>query len=135
MPTSRPSTPTCQFVDHDITLESSSFTAADLLADDLEPLALDQIRTGLHNIRTATLELDSVYSPPAPLDPTNPAKLLVGTVSSLNGTDKPLLRPPGKARQRPAREPRSPDIARPCGADLDPAMMRTHILAQLLWLS
>jgi hypothetical protein len=86
-----------QFVDHDITLEASSFTADQLLADDLVPIGLEEIRANLRNVRTATLELDSVYGPPAPLDPANPAKLLVGTVSSLNGTDKPRLRPPGKA--------------------------------------
>jgi nucleoid-associated protein YgaU len=122
-----------QFVDHDITLESSSFTAAELLADDLEPLELDQIRTGLQNIRTATLELDSVYSPPAPLDPANPAKLLIGTVSSLNGTAKPLLRPPGKGDDNDLpREPRSPDIAHDRAALTgDPRNDENTIIAQL----
>src|SRR5687768_4575828 len=52
-----------QFVDHDITLEASSFTAAQLLADDLAPVGLEEIRANLRNVRTATLELDSVYGP------------------------------------------------------------------------
>jgi nucleoid-associated protein YgaU len=122
-----------QFVDHDITLEASSFTAAELLDDDLEPLGLDQIRTGLQNIRTATLELDSVYSLPAPLDPANPAKLLVGTVSSLNGTDKPQLRPPGKGDDNDLpREPRSPDITHDRAALTgDPRNDENTIIAQL----
>ena len=57
-----------QFVDHDITLESGSFTTAKLLAANLAAPALDKIRNDLKNLRTATLELDSLYSP-RPLGP------------------------------------------------------------------
>jgi nucleoid-associated protein YgaU len=122
-----------QFVDHDITLEASSFTAAQLLADDLAPLGLEEIRARLRNVRTATLELDSVYGPPAPLDPANPAKLLIGTVSSLNGTDKPQLRPPGKGDDNDLpREPRSDDIVHDRAALTgDPRNDENTIIAQL----
>ena len=122
-----------QFVDHDITLESSSFTPDQLLADDMVPLTLEQIRTGLGNLRTATLELDSVYGPPAPLDPGNAAKMLIGNVSSLNGTDKPLLRPPGKGDDNDLpREPRSNDIVHDRAALTgDPRNDENTIIAQL----
>ena len=58
-----------QFVDHDITLEASSFTTAKLLARNMAPLALDKIREELKNLRTATLELDSLYGPQPPATP------------------------------------------------------------------
>src|SRR3712207_8524048 len=44
-----------QFIDHDITLESTSFTTAKLLAPTLAPLAVDKIRGDLKNLRTASL--------------------------------------------------------------------------------
>jgi hypothetical protein len=56
-----------QFIDHDITLEATSFTTDKLLDPNLTPLPLAQIRNELKNLRTATLELDSVYSPQPPV--------------------------------------------------------------------
>ena len=55
-----------QFVDHDITLESGSFTTAQLVSPTMAPLPLAKIRNDLKNLRAATLELDSLYGPPAP---------------------------------------------------------------------
>jgi hypothetical protein len=98
-----------QFIDHDITLAAASATLDQLLSPDLEPLPLHQIRKDLRNARTATLDLDSVYSPPAPR---NGEKLTVGTVTPLGGTAPPLLRPAGKDDFNDLpREPRSSDIA------------------------
>ena len=85
-----------QFIDHDITLEASSFTLQQLLAANLAPLGLEKIRDKLKNLRTASLELDSLYGPPAPRDPANRNKLRIGTVTSLGGTSPPTQRPPGK---------------------------------------
>src|ERR687898_1299475 len=85
-----------QFVDHDITFETSSFTTAKLLAPGLGPLPVAQIRDDLKNLRTASLELDSLYGPPAPRDPANQSKMLIGKVTKLNGISVPVKRPPGK---------------------------------------
>src|ERR687898_757758 len=85
-----------QFVDHDITFETSSFPTAKLLAPGLTPLPLAQIRDDLKNLRTASLELDSLYGPPAPRDPANQSKMMIGKVTKLNGTSVPVKRPPGK---------------------------------------
>lgn len=82
-----------QFVDHDITLETTSATPDELVHPDLVPLPLDEIRTRIHNLRTATLELDSVYGFPAPRDG---QKMRIGPVARLEGTQRPDLRPPGK---------------------------------------
>ena len=70
-----------QFIDHDITLEASSFSLEQLLASNLAPLGLDKIRNELKNLRTASLELDSLYGPPAPRDPANRNKLRIGKVT------------------------------------------------------
>src|SRR4029450_5147673 len=85
-----------QFVDHDITLESGSFTTAQLVSSTLAPLPLARIRDDLKNLRTATLELDSLYGPPAPRAFPNLNKMLIGKVTSLGGTEAPSLRPTGK---------------------------------------
>lgn len=83
-----------QFVDHDITLEASSsgtgLTSGDvnaLLERDLatgrglsRPLPLSTIRDVLRNLRTATLDLDSVYGPPAQPDPDDADKMRLGKV-------------------------------------------------------
>ncbi|MBD2460538.1 peroxidase [Oscillatoria sp. FACHB-1407] len=99
-----------QFVDHDITLETTSATPAQLVDPNLKPLSLDTIQDTLKNTRTATLDLDSVYGLPAPRDPNNRSKMLVGNVTSLNGEGKPLLRPTGKGDDNDVpREPRSDD--------------------------
>jgi nucleoid-associated protein YgaU len=87
-----------QFVDHDITLEKSSFGGAlnPLVTPTMVPLTLEQIQQDLKNARTATLELDSLYGPPdqpVPRDPRNRNKLLIGHITRLPGpNDKPFLR-------------------------------------------
>src|SRR5205807_830901 len=53
-----------QFVDHDITLEASSFTLGKLVDPDMVPLSPDKIRQ-LKNLRRPTLDLDSVYGDPS----------------------------------------------------------------------
>jgi hypothetical protein len=122
-----------QFVDHDITLESGSFTTAKLLATNLVPLPLATIRNDLKNLRTATLELDSLYGPPAPRAFPNLNKMLVGRVTSLQGTEKPSLRPAGKGDDNDLpREPRSPDFAHDRAARIgDPRNDENLIIAQL----
>src|SRR5215212_1943546 len=86
-----------QFVDHDITLATTSVDAQNLLAPDLEPLSVEDILETTTNIRTAVFELDSVYGNPARRQPhPNRAKMEIGTVTSLGATNKPQLRPPGK---------------------------------------
>ena len=93
-----------QFIDHDITLETVSADLPALLDPGLTPLPLEEIKEDIRNIRTATLDLDSVYGFPAPR---SGDKMKVGKVSELNGDAKPLLRPPNKGdRNDVMREPR-----------------------------
>src|SRR5262249_3342983 len=97
-----------QFVDHDITLETTSATPDELVSPDLVPLHLDDIRARIRNLRTATLELDNVYGLTAPRDG---QRMQVGHVTSLQGIQKPELRPPGKDDDNDVpREDRSNDI-------------------------
>ncbi|HEX5691440.1 MAG TPA: heme peroxidase family protein, partial [Roseiflexaceae bacterium] len=99
-----------QFVDHDITLEAVSAALDTLLDPNLVPTSLADIRTNLRNARTATLDLDSVYGAPAPRDPAQPRKLLLGTVTPLGSDVLPFTRPAGKDdRNDLPREPRSDD--------------------------
>jgi hypothetical protein len=86
-----------QFVDHDITLGTTSSSAQNLLSPDLTPLELEEIRETTKNIRTATFELDSVYNHPAPRDPENRSKMRIGRVAQLEEERKPFLRPDDKA--------------------------------------
>lgn len=130
-----------QFVDHDITLEvqpadlppSESGSVEQLLADDMAPLSLQAIRNALRNFRTGTLDLDSVYGLPAPRDPKNGAKMRLGEVTSLNGTEKPALRPPGKGDDNDLpREPPSNDMIHDRAALIgDPRNDENLIVAQL----
>ena len=130
-----------QFVDHDITLEvqpadlppSASGSVSALLADDMAPLPVDQIPKVLRNFRTATLDLDSLYGPPAPRDPQNGDKMLIGTVTNLNGTAEPQIRPPGKGDDNDLpREPRSNDILHDRAAIIgDPRNDENLIVSQL----
>jgi hypothetical protein len=122
-----------QFVDHDITLESGSFTTAQLVSPTMAPLPLATIRNDLKNLRTATLELDSVYGPPAPRAFPNLNKMLIGRVTSLQGTEAPSLRPTGKGDDNDLpREPRSPDFAHDRAARIgDPRNDENLIVAQL----
>jgi nucleoid-associated protein YgaU len=122
-----------QFVDHDVTLEASSFSLQLLLAANLAPLPLDRIRNELKNLRTASLELDSLYGPPAPRDPADRNKLRIGQVTSLGGTAPPTQRPPGKGDDNDLpREPRSSDIRHDRAALIgDPRNDENLIVAQL----
>jgi hypothetical protein len=121
-----------QFVDHDITLEASSFTTAKLLSPSMVPLPLDTIRDELKNLRTATLELDSLYGPPAPCDPANRSRMLLGRVTPLHGTEIPALRPRGKGDDNDLpREPRSGDIRHDRAARIgDPSNDENLIVGQ-----
>ncbi|HTE69456.1 MAG TPA: LysM peptidoglycan-binding domain-containing protein [Actinomycetes bacterium] len=122
-----------QFVDHDITFETSSFTTDKLLAQNLAPLALATIREDLRNLRTASLELDSLYGPSAPRDPANRNKMLIGRVTRLNGTGPPTARPPGKGDDNDLpRERRHDDVGRDRAARIgDPRNDENLIVAQL----
>src|SRR4029450_2505319 len=73
-----------QVVGHDITFETGAFQTADLLAPGLAPLPLARIRDELKNLRTASLELDSLYGPPAPRDPANRNRMLLARVTPLH---------------------------------------------------
>jgi hypothetical protein len=119
-----------QFIDHDITLESEVDTLPNLLDPALVPLSRADIKARIRNIRTATLDLDSVYGLPAPQ---NGEKMLVGPVTSLSGTEKPLLRPPGKGNDNDLpREGRSTDFAHDRAALIgDPRNDENTIVAQL----
>ena len=122
-----------QFVDHDITLESGSFTTTRLLSSTMAPLPLATIRNDLKNLRTATLELDSLYGPPAPRSFPNLNKMLIGRVTPLQGTEKPSLRPRGKGDDNDLpREPRSADFRHDRAARIgDPRNDENLIIAQL----
>ncbi|HKI02907.1 MAG TPA: heme peroxidase family protein [Thermoanaerobaculia bacterium] len=54
-----------QFVDHDIVMEARSDEIADIASPDLEPLLLQNVLFEIKNTRSAALDLDSVYGPPA----------------------------------------------------------------------
>ena len=76
-----------QFVDHDITLEKSAQPGMKPpVEEDLEPLALNDVRNQTRNVRTGLLELDSVYNLPAPRDPDDNLKMKLGKVSPGGGT-------------------------------------------------
>ncbi|WP_421657453.1 peroxidase family protein [Leptothermofonsia sp. ETS-13] len=122
-----------QFIDHDITLETMSADLPKLLSPDLAPMPLAEVRQKLRNIRTATLDLDSVYGLPAPRDPDNPDKLLVGKVTPLNSSQKPTRRPEEKDDNNDLpREPRNEDFKRDRAALIgDPRNDENTIIAQL----
>ena len=62
-------------------------------------------------LRTATLDLDSVYGPPARRHPPTPDRMLVGTVSDLQGARTRRCRPPARAWTTTCPGAASPDIA------------------------
>src|ERR671917_185273 len=113
-----------QFVDHDITLETSSATGSQLVDPDLRPLPLARIRQETQNLRTGGLDLDSVYGLPAPRDG---EKMRVGGVSEIGG------RPPGKDDDNDLpREGRSVDVVHDRAALTgDPRNDENLIIAQL----
>ncbi|MEU4694665.1 LysM peptidoglycan-binding domain-containing protein [Actinoplanes sp. NPDC023714] len=125
-----------QFVDHDITLEiqrPGSGTMAELLDPNMTPLPLAQVRTALRNQRTATLDLDSVYDPPAPRDEANADLMKVGKVADAPGDQKPFQRPPGKDDFNDLpREPRNADFDHDRAALIgDPRNDENTIISQL----
>lgn len=85
-----------QFIDHDVTLETTSATADDLVKVGLVPLPLNQIRSQIQNLRSATLDLDSVYGLPAPRDG---QKMKIGDVTNLPPP------PPGQPKTKPSLRP------------------------------
>ena len=127
-----------QFLDHDITLDAGSAPLANLLSPGLTPLPPDSIPDNIRNVRTGTLDLDSVYGQ-GPTDDANAVvpydgdTLRLGKVTSLNGQQKPILRPPGKDDNNDLpREPRSADPAHDRAARIgDPRNDENTIVAQL----
>ncbi|WP_328470261.1 LysM peptidoglycan-binding domain-containing protein [Actinoplanes sp. NBC_00393] len=124
-----------QFIDHDITLEAQqpglgSGTMAELLDPNMAPLQLADIRNALRNLRTATLDLDSLYGLPAPRIGD---KLGVGPVVNLPQTGPPFDRPPGKSDDNDLpREPESDDITHDRAALIgDPRNDENTIVSQL----
>src|SRR4029450_456251 len=91
-----------QFVDHDITLEAQTTSVGtsvpQLVAAALVPQDLAEIRNKLRNVRSATLDLDSLYNAPAPPAPANGAKMKIGKVSDTGTTDLPFKKPKGKTK-------------------------------------
>jgi nucleoid-associated protein YgaU len=126
-----------QFVDHDITMETMSGPATEgaggILAPDVTPIPLDDIANVLRNKRSAVLDLDSLYAPPAPRDPANPAKLLLGNVSELGNQEPPSARPAGKGVDNDLpREPRTSDPAHDRAALIgDPRNDENTVISQL----
>ncbi len=90
-----------QFVDHDITLEAQTTnlgtSVAKLVASDMAPQSLAEVRE-LKNVRSAALDLDSLYGAPAPADPANAAKMKLGKVADTGSTDLPFKKPRGKTK-------------------------------------
>jgi hypothetical protein len=99
-----------QFIDHDITLEENSGTLGNIFQPaTLKPAPLAKIRE-LRNARTATLDLDSVYD--APPEARDGDRMLVGKVTPLGGTTRPILPIPGKDafNDLPRRPPNGTDL-------------------------
>jgi hypothetical protein len=127
-----------QFLDHDITLDAGSAPLANLMSPGLMPLPRDSIPENIRNVRTGTLDLDSVYgqgptSDPNPVVPYDGDKLKLGKVTGLNGQVRPTLRPPGKDDDNDLpREPRGSDPAHDRAARIgDPRNDENTIVAQL----
>ncbi|MDQ3749880.1 MAG: heme peroxidase family protein [Acidobacteriota bacterium] len=119
-----------QFIDHDITFEVVSGDITAINDPNLAPLSVEKIRESIKNSRTATLDLDSIYDTPAPRDGD---KMVVGKVTSLNGTAIPTLRPVGKDDDNDLpREPRQSDTAHDRAALTgDPRNDENTIIGQL----
>jgi hypothetical protein len=113
-----------QFVDHDITFETSSAPGSQLVAPDLTPLPLARIRQETQNLRSGALDLDSVYGLPAPRDG---AKMRIGKVAQSGS------RPPKKDDFNDLpREGRSVDVVHDRAALIgDPRNDENLIIAQL----
>lgn len=130
-----------QLTDHEVTFEvqpedlppSQSATQEALLDDEMVPLSVGEIQNALRNARTATLELDSIYNLPAPLDPTNGAKMRIGSVTPLGGTAPPTAPVPGKGPDNdlPRERPSSDLLHDRAGLIGDPRNDENLIVAQL----
>jgi Animal haem peroxidase len=112
-----------QFIDHDITLEKTSFTTQELIKDDLRPLSLEQIKT-LTNQRSATLDLDSVYGPDAVR---SGHRMVLGKNARSGG------RPPGMGTDNDLkRKGKSSDVTEDRAAQIgDPRNDENLIISQL----
>ena len=125
-----------QFVDHDITLEAQNTalgtSVAQLVAADMKPQSLAEVRE-LKNVRSATLDLDSLYGAPAPAEVANAAKMKIGKVSDTGSTDLPLKKPKGKTKDNDLpRRGRSSDPLKDREALIgDPRNDENTIVAQL----
>ena len=110
--------------------ETVSASLPDLLSPGLRPLTLEEVRNTLFNMRTATLDLDSVYGLPAPRVG---QKMKIGNVSSTGNNAIPLGRPAGKADAHDLpRDARSPDPRMDRAALIgDPRNDENTIVAQL----
>ena len=112
-----------QFIDHDITLEAQTgalgTSVGQLVAAEMKPQALAEVRE-LKNVRSATLDLDSLYGAPAPADPNNAAKMKIGRVSDTGSTDFPLKKPKGKTKDN--------DLPRQQRDDNDPLADRAALI-------
>jgi nucleoid-associated protein YgaU len=103
-----------QFIDHDITFESGTPKASDMVnKPDLVPLDLATIKNNVKNARTGTLDLDSVYT----LDFSDPEvvngdRLGIGTVTivsaNLPNCAKPFCRPARSVSDEKNDLPRKP---------------------------
>ena len=107
-------------------------SVAQLVAAEMKPQSLAEVRE-LKNVRSATLDLDSLYGAPAPADPNNAAKMKIGRVSDTGSTDFPLKKPKGKTRDNDLpRRARSSDKLKDREALIgDPRNDENTIVAQL----
>jgi Animal haem peroxidase len=119
-----------QFIDHDITLETQSGSI--FPPGTLTPRTVEDIRNALFNMRTATLDLDSVYGIPAPRAG---QKMVIGAVSTVpNNQNIPFKRPAGKddAHDLPREPPNPGDISHDRAALTgDPRNDENTIISQL----
>jgi hypothetical protein len=100
-----------QFVDHDVTLLAES-SDINLENPELKPLTLAEVREKIKNVRTPTLDLDSVYgatSDGTPV-PRHCAELLLSVVSPSG--QKPAGKDENNDLPRKAKEPGKPEIDR-----------------------
>jgi Animal haem peroxidase len=117
-----------QFLDHDITFDQASLGVEALAEPGLLPLAsLD----GLKNSRSSTADLDCVYA--VPPEGRDGDRMVVGRVTPLNGTGRPVLRIAGKSdRNDLPRQGRSSDPGLDRAAIIgDPRNDENTIVAQL----
>lgn len=113
-----------QFVDHDIVMEARSNEIADITSPDLEPLLLQQVLFEIKNTRSAALDLDSVYGPPALRQG---EQLRLGEVSQFQG---PVPQDPFHDLFRQGRMPGEPEYDRQALIG-DPRNDENLIVAQL----